>query len=65
MVFEQITGLPPVGQVAVGAHHACAVERHSEAVWCWGQNGHGQLGDGTFGDSAGPVMVSFILESWQ
>jgi len=41
-----VTGLPPVTQIAVGAYSACALDT-SMNVWCWGQGGQGELGDGT------------------
>lgn len=31
--------------IVTGAYHACA--RVGAGVYCWGWNGHGQLGDGT------------------
>jgi alpha-tubulin suppressor-like RCC1 family protein len=43
--------------VAVGAGHTCAGAFY-EHLWCWGENGDGQLGNGTTTDSAEPVRVS-------
>ncbi len=45
--------------VAAGSSHSCAID-HLGAVWCWGDNSTGQLGDGTFQDSATPVRASGI-----
>ena len=39
-----------------GGGHTCAVD-DSAAVWCWGWNFAGGLGDGTTTDSASPVPV--------
>jgi len=36
--------------------HACAITADG-ALWCWGANEHGQLGDGTRDDRALPVRV--------
>jgi len=35
--------------LASGGFHACAVDTLQE-LWCWGNNKHGQVGDGTFVD---------------
>jgi alpha-tubulin suppressor-like RCC1 family protein len=42
--------------MALGAGHSCA-RTFGGDVWCWGRNGDGQLGDGTFDDSLVPVKV--------
>ena len=64
--FGQVAGNAPtprrVGDIAdaanvsVGSRHACAL-RGSGALWCWGQNGDGQLGQGDTVPSEQPVEV--------
>ena len=53
-----VTGLPaaPV-RLAAGAVHTCALLEGGTA-WCWGQNLHGQLGDGTNENRAAPSQVA-------
>lgn len=42
-----VTGLPSgVTALAIGAEHSCALNSNG-AVFCWGKNTSGQLGDGT------------------
>jgi alpha-tubulin suppressor-like RCC1 family protein len=49
--------LPPVRELAVGEHHACALTMNDE-VYCWGANDLGQLGIARFGsDSTTPRRV--------
>jgi len=47
--------------VVVGDDHACAL-LPNRTVQCWGGNGAGQLGNGTFGDSDTPIAVSGLSE---
>lgn len=42
-----VPGVTDVGEISFGAQHACVRIRSSGAVWCWGENNYGQLGDGT------------------
>lgn len=41
----KVVGLPPARSVAVGVHHACALDRDG-GVHCWGATYNGQTGDG-------------------
>jgi alpha-tubulin suppressor-like RCC1 family protein len=43
--------------VTLGGTHTCGVTTAGEA-YCWGENGTGELGDGTTTDSSVPVLVS-------
>ncbi len=47
--------------VAAGSHHSCAVVR-TGAVYCWGSNVWGQIGDGTLTGRTNPVEVSGLLD---
>ena len=46
----------PAKALAAGTNHTCALTRDG-AVWCWGGNDSGQLGDGTHNDRAIPSIV--------
>lgn len=43
-------------QIVAGTRHFC-VRRRDGTVWCWGENGDGQLGDGTTVDRNRPVKA--------
>lgn len=53
-----VVGMAGVRHVVVGGDSTCAVTSDG-AVWCWGRNDRGQLGDGTTTDRAHPVRVRF------
>ncbi len=72
--YEETETTEPAGSLslmslAAGDTHACGLTS-AGAAWCWGQNTHGQLGDGTTTDRAAPVAVhgghvfSQITASW-
>lgn len=46
-----------VTAIAAGSAHACAVLSTRE-LFCWGANGHGQLGNGNNLDSSSPVKIN-------
>jgi alpha-tubulin suppressor-like RCC1 family protein len=57
----QVSGLDHgVTTLAAGYGHACAIVTGDDGVaraGCWGENDHGQLGDGTLNNRATPVFV--------
>jgi len=59
----RVPGLKNAVDVAGGGYHSLAVttkgvgDIDSAAVWAWGWNGYGQLGDGTTTDRPAPVAV--------
>jgi len=50
-------GWTNVASVTAGGDFACALRDNGE-VWCWGNDDHGQLGNGNGTIGAGPVQVS-------
>ena len=53
-----VQGLQPgVKAITAGDSHTCAITADN-FVFCWGRNSSGQLGNGTWTDSAVPVPVS-------
>jgi len=46
--------------IAQGSTHTCALTAGG-AVWCWGRNDIGQVGDGTVRNAARPTQVTSLL----
>ena len=57
-----VTGLADIVAVAAGDYYSMALERDG-AVWAWGYNADGQVGDGTQTDRATPVQVGVSTTS--
>ncbi|ACO69011.1 regulator of chromosome condensation, RCC1 [Micromonas commoda] len=55
-IFNLMSGGADSLEISLGAYHSCALIA-SGKVMCWGSNGDGQLGDGTYTDRASPVEV--------
>ncbi len=53
----QVAGLSNVTAIAAGANHNLALKSDG-SVWAWGDNSHGQLGDGTTIQRNSPVAVA-------
>jgi alpha-tubulin suppressor-like RCC1 family protein len=54
----EVAGLPgKIKAVAAGVWHTCALDE-AGTVLCWGENSHGQLGDGTLTSRSIPAPVA-------
>ena len=52
----------PIEEVAAGGDHSC-IRFRSGKVACWGSGAQGQLGNGSFGDSARPLPVLHLSDA--
>lgn len=61
-VLDAPMGAPLTGALAlsVGGDHACVLKAGG-AVWCWGRNTRGHLGDATLTNRPSPVMVGSAI----
>jgi alpha-tubulin suppressor-like RCC1 family protein len=53
---SKVYNLYNVQHISVGGYHACA-RRFDHALFCWGSNGFGEIGDGTFTNRFKPRRV--------
>jgi alpha-tubulin suppressor-like RCC1 family protein len=53
---QRVPVVPPLVSLAARTSHTCGLTASGEA-WCWGDNGYGQLGDGTDQRRDTPVKV--------
>ena len=51
-----------VATIGMGKNHGCA-QKTDGTLWCWGDNSHGQLGDGTNKTRLQPVQVAALESS--
>ncbi len=56
---ERIAAVTDATAVTVGTMHACALMADGD-VACWGENTHGQLGDGTRSERTTPVLATIL-----
>lgn len=57
-----VPGLTDVVSVSAGGYYTCAVVA-SGSVWCWGNGGSGELGNGSDASHTTPVQVSDISDA--
>lgn len=57
--LADLTGIvSDVSDVATGPTHGCAIA--GESLWCWGENGHGEVGDGEPSPAAAPTNLTAL-----
>jgi len=54
------SGSAPFAEVSAAIYFSCGL-RTNAVAYCWGQNGQGELGDGTTSDQTRPVLVTGAL----
>lgn len=58
----QVSNLTNIVKISAGEQHTCAL-RNDGAIFCWGLNTDGQLGDGTTTTREAPVQVSGLANA--
>ncbi|QJD87334.1 RCC1 domain-containing protein [Cohnella herbarum] len=59
-VPTQVLNLTDMKTVGAGLYHTLAAKYNDGSVWAWGDNGYGQLGDGTTTNRSTPVEVAGV-----
>jgi alpha-tubulin suppressor-like RCC1 family protein len=57
VVATPVAGGLTFARVAAGLNHTCGIDT-AGAVYCWGANGGGRLGDGTLTNRTSPARVA-------
>lgn len=55
-------GVLGANRLRVGYNHTCAMKKDG-SVWCWGENGDGELGNGEFGVAARKLVPNLVPAS--
>jgi YD repeat-containing protein len=58
---EQVSGLSDIKAIVAGDRY-CMALKSDGTVWSWGNNWHGQLGDGTKNSSSSPSQVAGLSD---
>ncbi|WP_394835188.1 hypothetical protein LVJ94_52685 [Pendulispora rubella] len=53
-----VVGLDDADMLVAGDEHTCARRARDQSLLCWGQNAHGELGDGTTEGRPTPAVVT-------
>ncbi|WP_394845725.1 hypothetical protein LZC95_52935 [Pendulispora brunnea] len=53
-----VAGLDDADMLVTGDEHTCARRARDQSLLCWGQNAHGELGDGTTDGRPTPAVVT-------
>ncbi len=61
LVRDDDGGLDSMVKISAGVNHSCGITG-SGAMYCWGRNTHGQLGDGSNTDRSSPTLV--VVGGW-
>jgi len=54
---------PDLDQHVSGRAHRCALRLSDSSAWCWGDNDHGQLGDGSLVSRPTPAPALYIRDA--
>lgn len=57
-----VNGLTDVDSIVAGQLHSCVI-KNDRSVWCFGNNGYAQLGDGGITGEFSPILVNGVTDS--